>query len=166
MPDEVELPPGEMLRVAMRRWVTGVSVVTSQLNNVAHGMTANSFGSLSLDPPLVTITMAHNTRTFALAQQSGIYAVTVLSHLQQHLAELFAGRVADGGDRMAGLETFTLVTGAPLLLGGIAFVDCRVIYEYPMQHSTLLIGEVLAARVAEEMLPPLIYYNRTFHRVG
>jgi flavin reductase (DIM6/NTAB) family NADH-FMN oxidoreductase RutF len=161
------LPIGEKLRQAMRCWVTGVTVVTSRFEDTAHGMTANSFGSISLEPPLVTITMNNDTRTFALVRRSGIFAVTILSFSQQNLAELFAGRVPDAGNRMAGLDTFPMVTGAPLMSGGLAFVDCQVVHEYPMDRSTLLIGKVVAAQVvpASEPILPLIYYNRTFHKL-
>ena len=162
MQREAPFPPGESLRQAMRRWASGVAVVTSRFEDASHGMTVNSFGSISLDPPLVTVTMNTNTRTYALVQQSGIFAVTVLSRLQQPLAELFAGRVVEDQDRMAGLETFTLVTGAPLLAGGAAFVDCRVLDRYAMPHSTLFIAEALAAQTTGEALPPLVYFNRAF----
>lgn len=166
------LPPGEALRQAMRRWATGVAVVTSRYEETQHGMTVNSFGSISLDPPLVTVTMNNNTRTFQLVKQSGIFAVTVLSHNQQHIAEVFAGRALDPqghevADRFAGLDIFTMQTGAPLFTGGLAFVDCRLVFEYPMPLATLMIGEVVEARphsqnTVEESLDPLIYLNRSF----
>lgn len=146
----------------MRRWASGVAVVTSRFGDASHGMTVNSFGSISLDPPLVTVTMNNDTRTYALVDRSGIFGVTILNRFQQPLAELFAGRAAEGKDRMADLETFTLVTGAPLLAGGAAFVDCRVVHRYAMPHSTLFVAEVLAARAAGGPLPPLVYFNRAF----
>jgi flavin reductase (DIM6/NTAB) family NADH-FMN oxidoreductase RutF len=168
MPSEQNLPLGELLRRAMRRWVTGVAIVTSQYDGVTHGMTVNSFGSISLDPPLVTVTMNQDTRTAYIVQQSSVFAVTVLSAAQQVFAERFAGRVDPEIDRMAGLETFTLETGSPLIVGGMAFVDCRVVHQYPMRFSTLFIGEVLAAQVAPpvEGMAPLVYFNRTFSSLG
>ncbi len=165
MQNSSELPPGEMLRRAMRQWVTGVAIVTSQAGGIRHGMTVNSFGSISLEPPLVTVTMNHNTRTCALVEQSGIFAVTILSNTQQALAELFAGRLGDEHDRMEGVETFKMETGAPLLSGGLAFVDCKVVYQYPMLLSTLFIGEVIAARVDDQDGSPLVYHNRVFLRL-
>src|SRR5512141_1450194 len=117
---EPDLPVGELLRRAMRHWVTGVAIVTSHYAGASHGMTVNSFNSISLEPPVVTVTMNHNTRTSHLVQQSGVFAVTILSARQQPLAELFAGRVDTAADRMAGLDTFTLKTGAPLISGGLA----------------------------------------------
>jgi len=168
MQTEPTFPLGELLRAAMRRWATGVAIVTSQFGGLSHGMTVNSFGSISLDPPLVTVTMHMDTRTCHLVQQSGVFAVTILSTEQQPLAELFAGRIGPDADRMAGLDTFLLVTGAPLIRGGLAFVDCRVVHQYPMHVSTLFIGEVTAAQTAppDAGLNPLIYLNRAFISPG
>lgn len=174
--DESQLPASELLRRAMRCWVTGVAIVTSDHAGHSHGMTVNSFGSISLDPPLVTVTMNNHTRTCDLVLQSGIFAVTVLSQSQQALAELFAGRVDDHGDRMEGLDLFTLVTGAPFIHGGLSYVDCRVVHSYPMKLSTLFIGEALAAQTGDpdpsgESIPlpggaPLVYHNRVFTRLN
>jgi flavin reductase (DIM6/NTAB) family NADH-FMN oxidoreductase RutF len=158
------LPPGEQLRQAMRRWVTGVAIVTSLNAEAVHGMTVNSFGSISLEPPLVTVTMNQDTRTCHLVLQSGVFAVTVLSAGQLPLAERFAGRGDPHIDRLAGLDTFRLVTGAPLVRGGLSFVDCRVVHQHAMPLSMLFIGEVVAAQVAVpgENMVPLVYFNRTF----
>ena len=171
MQTDPPLPTGEMLRLTMRRWVTGVAIVTSHYEEYSHGMTVNSFVSLSLDPPLVGVTMNHETRTFHLVEKSGVFAVTMLSDLQVALAERFAGRGPEPLDRMAGLDAFSLVTGAPLIRGGVAYVDCRVVHQHPLRHATLLIGEVLAARPAVMgpdgvERPPLVYFNRQFNRIG
>lgn len=170
---QTDQPPttGELLRLAMRRWVTGVAIVTSRVEEQTHGMTVNSFTSISLDPPLVSVTMNNETRTFHLVQQSGIFAVTVLSDLQVALAERFAGRGPEPADRMAGLDAFSMVTGAPLIHGGVAYVDCRVVQQYPLRHATLVLGEVVAAQPASKgsegsERPPLVYFNRTFTRLG
>lgn len=149
-------------RQVMRHWVTGVAVVTSAVGEIRHGMTVNSFVSISLSPPLVTVTMNNDTRTFALVTQSGFFAVTILNRSQVEIAERFAGRGPEGVDRMAGIGTFTLRSGAPLISGGSAFLDCRIVHQYEMPLSTLLVGEVLVAQQAEEILPPLVYGNRKF----
>lgn len=159
---DIDLMVGEKLRRCMRHWVTGVAIVTSHSNGISHGMTVNSFVSVSLDPPIVTVTMAHNTRTFSLVEQSGVFGVTILNREQQEIAELFAGKIPEEGDRMTGLDLFTMVTGVPLLQGGTAFVDCRVIHQYAMPLSTLFVGEVLAASESEINMPPLVYHNRNF----
>ena len=169
MQTELNLSPGEALRHAMRHWVTGITIVTSRLDDVAHGMTVNSFNSVSLEPPLVTVTMNNDTRTHQLVTASGVFAVTMLSERQQDLAERFSRRMEPGVDRMADLDTFTLVTGAPLIQGGLAFLDCKVVYTYPGPYSTLFIGEVVAAQSldagpGEDGPHPLLYHNRVFRR--
>lgn len=171
MQTEANFPPSEMLRRAMRQWVTGVSIVTSRLGELTHGMTVNSFISISLDPPLVSMSMNNDTRTHELVDESGFFGVTILSVAQLPLAERFAGRQDASFDRMAGLDTFTLGSGAPLIRGGLAFVDCKVVLRYPTLHSTLFIGEVIAAQVVtpvpgEAELEPLVYHNRAFTRLA
>ncbi len=159
MTDDARNLPGEQLRQAMRRWATGVSIVSSQHEGKRHGMTVNSFVSISLEPPLVSVTLANDTRTFMLVQESGHFGVTILDHAQIDLAEIFAGRVPDGGDRFSGVETYTLQSETPLLVGGLAGLDCKVVHAYTMPNSTLMIGQVQAVNIAGEG-KPLVYFNR------
>lgn len=154
----------DAVRQAMRRWVSGVAVVTSRMDNVCHGMTVNSFTSISLEPPLISLSLANKTRTYGVVVQSGVLALTILSEEQKELADRFAGKVPEEFDRFAGVITFEMVTGAPLIQGGLAFMDCRVVFSYPMPTSTLFIAEVLEARHIESGIP-LIYYNRGYSRL-
>jgi flavin reductase (DIM6/NTAB) family NADH-FMN oxidoreductase RutF len=155
------------LRNAMRRWTTGVSIVTSLWDKVHHGMTVNSFSSVSIDPPIVTVTLAHLTRTYRIVKQSGCFGVTILRVDQKEIADRFAGRIPEDGDRFHGLNLFTLVTGAPLLSDSLAQVDCRTIHEYVMPNSTLFVGQVMAARyVSGKSLDPLVYFNRDYHGIN
>jgi flavin reductase (DIM6/NTAB) family NADH-FMN oxidoreductase RutF len=172
MTEDARNLPGEQLRSAMRNWVTGVSIVSSQIREegqqehvIRHGMTVNSFVSVSLDPPLVTVTLANATRTLGLVKKSGWFGVTILDQEQAYLADIFAGRVPDGADRFIGVETFALTGNVPLIKGGLASLECKVIYEYPMVNSTLIVGEVQAVWLGEGG-DPLLYYNRTYHRLG
>ncbi len=157
-------PTGEDLRRAMRHWTTGVSIVTSVFEQRRHGMTVNSLTSISLNPPIVTVTLAHVTRTYALVRQSGVVGITILSAGQGALSDRFAGKVPEDGDRFEGVETFTMLTGAPLIQGGSAFLDCRVRAAYPLIESTLFLLDVLEARPSED-LQPLVYFNRLYHRL-
>ncbi len=155
---------GEDLRRALRHWVTGVSIVTSQFGDVRHGMTVNSLASVSLEPPVIIFTLQHATRTYELVSQSRIAGITVLGENQVDLSNRFSGKTSDPGDRFAGLETFTWQTGAPLIAGGTAYLDCRVRSVYPLDQSTLFILDVVAARPAADDLP-LVYFNRVYHRL-
>jgi flavin reductase (DIM6/NTAB) family NADH-FMN oxidoreductase RutF len=154
----------DAVRQAMRRWVSGVAVVTSRMGNICHGMTVNSFTSISLEPPLISLSLANKTRTYGLVVQSGILALTFLNEEQKELSDRFAGKVPEEFDRFAGVETFEMLTGAPLIQGGLAFMDCRVVFSYPMPTSTLFIAEVLEARHTETGVP-LLYYNRGYSRL-
>jgi flavin reductase (DIM6/NTAB) family NADH-FMN oxidoreductase RutF len=153
---------GEDLRRTMRHWVTGVSIVSSQFEGVRHGMTVNSLASVSLDPPVVLFTLQHNTRTYRLVTDSGNAGITILSADQAELSDRFAGKVSETADRFEGVETFTWKTGAPLIAGGLAFMDCRVSSTYVMPLSTLFILDVIAARPSEKDRP-LVYFDRVYH---
>jgi len=155
---------GEQLRLAMRHWPTGVTVVTTQMSAQRHGMTVNSFTSISLEPAVVSVTLANDTRTCGLFQKSHILGITILNEDQAEISDRFAGRIPEDSDRFSGLETFTLVTGAPLLAGGLAFIDCRLRASLPLELSTLYLLDVVAAMPSEKTRP-LIYYNREYHQL-
>lgn len=155
---------GEALRIAMRHWTTGVSIVTSVFGLIRHGMTVNSLASASLEPPVVLVTLANATRTHALVIQSGICGITILSSKQAELADRFAGRGPEEADRFHDLALFSLVSGAPLIQNGLAFLDCRVQQAIPMENSTLFLLDVIGARQAEGE-QPLVYFNRGYHRL-
>lgn len=150
----------EGLRVAMRAWTTGVVVVTATYKGERHGMTVSSFTSVSLDPALIIISLQTASRTHELVSQAGTFAVTILSADQKLISERFAGRI-DNTDRFDGLETETLVTGAPLLKGGLAYLDCRVTQSIPSGMNTLFLAEVVAAR-GEAPGQPLVYHDRQY----
>lgn len=154
----------EVLRQAMRYWTTGVTVVTSTFKGTQHGMTVSSFTSVSLNPPQVLISLAENTRTYELVLHSRIFGVTILSEDQQAVSDRFAGRIPDEQDRLSGLETFTLTTGAPLIMGGLAYFDCRVVTTLGSGSHTIFIGEVLQASNGPSG-NPLLYYNRNYGKL-
>ncbi|GAB4488132.1 MAG: flavin reductase family protein [Anaerolineales bacterium] len=155
----------EQLRNAMRQWATGVAIVTATHNGIAHGMTVSSFTSVSLTPPQVLISLAQDTRTHALVRESKFFGVSLLAQGQQDISDRFAGRLPDDQDRLAGLETFTLETGIPLLKGGLAHFDCRVIATFTSGTHSIFIGAVLAAQ-GQPDADPLLYYNRDYRRIA
>lgn len=155
----------EELRAAMRAWTVGVTIVTAAHQGEQHGMTVNSFTSVSLDPPLVIISLQNDTRTCALVRRAEAFGVTVLSSLQADLSDLFAGRLLNSEERMSSVETETLVTGAPLIKGGLAYFDCRVRQSLPAGVNTLFLAEVVAARSYGED-HPLVYHNREYRRLA
>jgi len=152
----------EELREVMRHWVTGVSIVTAELDGKIHGMTVGSFVSISIDPPRIIVTLANQTRTHKMISQVGLFGVTFLTAEQQSVADRFAGVIPDDGDRMDGIEILRLAHNIPVIAEGMGEMVCRVIHRYDMPNSTLFVGEVLEAR-KEDKSTALIYGNRNYH---
>ena len=150
----------EQLRQAMRAWSSGVTVVTASHNGERHGMTVSSFTSVSLEPPLIIISLHTESRTHRLVHAANAFAVSILSADQHDISDRFAGR-ADDGDRFTGLDTETLVTGAPALRGALARLDCRVIQVVSAGMNTIFLAEVAAVRGDGEG-QPLVYHNRRY----
>lgn len=151
-------------RTAMRRWATGVTVVTAQHHRSKHGMTVSSFTSVSLEPPLVFVSLEQDTKTTRLVHASGVFGVSILGEDQQRISDRFAGRIPEVNNRFVGLELFTLKTGAPLLADSLASFDCQVVSTFDAGTHTLFLGEVVALRVGKNM-KPLIYFERDYRTI-
>ncbi len=158
----VNLP--EKLRHVMRRWTAGVTVVTSAYNGVVHGMTVNSFTSISLNPPLISITLANETRTLKMVLDSKIFGVSILGENQIEISDRFAGKILEDGNRFEGVDTFTLENDAPLISNSIGYLNCLAIYVHKLPSSTLILGEVIAAAAGLDE-PPLVYLNRDYRKL-
>jgi flavin reductase (DIM6/NTAB) family NADH-FMN oxidoreductase RutF len=154
----------EELREAMRKWVTGVSVVTVQVDGSLHGMTVGSLVSVSIDPPRIAITLGNQTRTHNMVQQSKEFGVSILGENQQLIAEHFSGMIPDQDERMASVTITRMVNNIPVIDDALGHLACRVVHEYNMPASTLFVGEVLEARTCNNNLP-LVYGNRRYHRL-
>lgn len=170
--DEITMKPdllttaqrADQLRAAMRAWTTGVTIVTASWEGERHGMTVSSFSSISLDPPLIGISLQTASRTHDVVVKAGAFGVTILAVDQQELSERFASGQTTMGERLDGLETEMLVTGAPLLKGGLAYLDCRVTQSIPCGSNTLFLAEVMAVR-GDDHDEPLVYHDRTYRRL-
>jgi flavin reductase (DIM6/NTAB) family NADH-FMN oxidoreductase RutF len=154
----------ESVKSAMRHWVAGVTIVTSFHEGIQHGMTVSSFTSISLVPPMILVSMANDTRTHWLVSISGVFGVTILETNQSDISERFAGRKGDEENRFAGIETETLISGAPFIRGGLAYIDCRVVNRVAAGTSTVFLGEILEARSRQDGVP-LVYSNRTYFKL-
>jgi len=134
------LDPAE-LRQVLGCFVTGVTVVTTlEQGGLPRGFTANSFTSVSLDPPLVLVCIGRRATSHdAFAAGSG-FAVNILSHAQQELSARFASKSAD---KFAGLEWRVGQGGGIVLDGSLAWLDCRLERVIPAGDHSILLGEVL-----------------------
>jgi len=142
------------LRDALGRFATGVTVVTTMTPAGPLGITANSFASVSLRPPLVLWSPARKSQRFPAFEAAGHFAIHVLSAGQQALAERFAAPLAKGWGETAfepGLG------GVPLLAGCAARFECRHEARYEGGDHLIVVGEVL--RLCENDRPPLLFYR-------
>jgi flavin reductase (DIM6/NTAB) family NADH-FMN oxidoreductase RutF len=155
----------EQLRHAMRAWTTGVTVVTAMHAGQQYGMTVNSFTSISLEPPLVSLTLKKLTHTHDLVEKSGEFAVTILASDQKELSDRFAGKHPEIKDRFEGVSTETLSINAPLIKGGIAYFNCRVVNSIPIGENTLFVAEVISVQ-GEGTGEPLVYHNRVYWKLA
>lgn len=151
----------------MRQWASGIGIATTAVEGVRYGLTVSSFTSVSIYPPIVLISVHKEAQAHDPLLQAGVFGVTLLSTDQQRLSERFAGRMDPDKDRFDGLESFELITGSPLLPGGLAFFDCRLIGTYDTETTTVMFGEVVAARTAKDEADrePLLYFDRWYRRL-
>jgi flavin reductase (DIM6/NTAB) family NADH-FMN oxidoreductase RutF len=160
-------PLGEALRGAMRRWASGVTVVTAAHGGRRAGMTVSAFFSASLEPPAVVVSLHAGVETLALLRESGTFAVSVLAEGQDAASGRFAGYgLPPGADRFEGSPVSPRTTGAPVLDDAIAWIDCRVAALHPAGTHVLVVGEVVAAGSPGEGARPLVYYDRAYRRLA
>jgi flavin reductase (DIM6/NTAB) family NADH-FMN oxidoreductase RutF len=153
--------------VAMRRvlghFATGVTVVTAQDGEGPVGMVANSFTSVSLEPPLVLFCAGVESETWPRVRAAERFCVNVLAHDQRELAVSFARK---GTDRYQGVELIERGEGPPRLAGAIAHIECEIHAEHPAGDHTIVVGAVRELAVADEgaepLREPLIFYRGGF----
>ena len=141
----------------MRQWASGVTIATMQADGFAHGLTVSGFVGLSLEPPLVLISIGQELYSHDLLGKSQAFAVNFLRADQQALSDKFAGRWGDV-DRFSGVLSHTAATGAPVLDDCAAWLDCRVVSTYQAGNHAIYIGDVVASGVNGESTP-LLYLN-------
>lgn len=147
----------EVFRAAMSQLASGVAVISMRVDGEDHGFTATSFTSLSLDPMLVLVCVVKAQRSHRQLELAGHYAVSVLAANQRELGVRFAE--AEPETRFDGLQVSRASTGAPILQGCLAWLDCRVREVLPGGDHSIFIGEVLAAGATAND-DALIYHNR------
>ena len=140
-------------RAALGTFTTGVTIVTTQHEGVDVGLTANSFNSVSLDPPMVLWSLARTSGSLAAFLGAEHFAVHVLAADQEPLSNRFATRSAD---RFAGLAVDRGRGGVPLLAGCAARFQCRTAFRHDGGDHEIFIGEVLDFEHSERT--PLVYH--------
>ena len=148
------------LKNTFARFVTGITIVSCQPEGQdvePIGLTVNSFTSVSLNPPLVLWCIDKSSSVFDAFATSDNYAVTVLKSDQAALSGRFA---TPGQHAFEGLETETMVTGAPVLTDRLAALDCRVEARHEAGDHMILIGRVVEIDYSDQA--PLMYVGRSY----
>jgi len=150
-------------RATMARFASGVTVVTTTLDQTYFGLTVSAFCSVSLTPPLVLVSLDFTSQTFPIIRQSGVFAVNVLAQDQEALALRFASKDLQR-KTFADIPLRAGETGAPLFEESLACIECRLVAMYPAGDHALMLGEVVHLDASADRVSkaPLLYYRSSF----
>jgi len=154
-------------RRVVGRYATGVTVITTVLpDGERHAITCNSFTSVSLDPLLVLFCAEKVARFHEAVLETGTWAVSVLSTEHERASRHFArrGRELSGQFATVPVDAGPL-TGAPVLHGALATLECRTVSTTDAGDHTVVLGEVLGASVPAPQADPLLYYQGGYRAV-
>jgi len=149
------------LRKVMGHFATGVTVVTTHDGaGRCYGLTANAVCSVSLDPPLVLVCVDKRAESHPAFGLSQAFVVNILADEQEQMSRHFA---VSGGDKFVDLPCRNGGTGAPILEGALAHVECRVVATHDAGDHTIYIGEVESADSRDGH--PLLFFRGKYHQL-
>jgi flavin reductase (DIM6/NTAB) family NADH-FMN oxidoreductase RutF len=153
-------------RKAMGGFATGVTIITLDLDGEVHGMTANAFASVSLDPLLVLVCVDHRTKTHAHLHSKKRFGINVLSQDQWAISEYYArpARTHEHAEEEAGARFDRTKHGTPMLHGALAYLECRLHSAEEAGDHTIFIAEVEDVVVREG--EPLLFFRGKYRKVG
>jgi flavin reductase (DIM6/NTAB) family NADH-FMN oxidoreductase RutF len=140
-----------------------VAIVTAAAGDRVHGMTVSAFASVSLAPPLVLVCADKTSHTLELMEAGRVFAVNVLAAGQQPLSNRFASK-KDEHRRFEGVAWRRGATGAPLLEGTVAALDCRVVAAHDAGDHVIYVGQVEGAEVHGG--EPLLYHAGSYRELA
>jgi flavin reductase (DIM6/NTAB) family NADH-FMN oxidoreductase RutF len=153
-------------RKAMGAFATGVTIITVDLDGEVHGMTANAFTSVSLDPMLVLVCVDHSTRTHAHLHTKKRFGINVLCEDQRAISDYYARaeRSHEHAEAEAGARFDRTRHGTPMLNGALAYLECRLQSAEEAGDHTIFIAEVEDVVLREG--DPLLFFRGKYRTVG
>jgi flavin reductase (DIM6/NTAB) family NADH-FMN oxidoreductase RutF len=153
-------------RKAMGCFATGVTIITLDLESEVHGMTANAFASVSLDPLLVLVCVDQRAATHAHLQARKRFGINVLCADQRIISDYYARptRTHDQAEIEVGARFDRTAQGTPMLRGALAYLECQLHSAAAAGDHTIFIGEVEDAVVREG--EPLLFFRGKYRKVG
>lgn len=180
----------DFFRQVMGQFVTGVTVVTTRSEDGLAGLTVNSFTSVSLDPPLVLICVDLRSQALPFIRKSGTFVVNILTSKQEGLSRCFATTSLERYEHFCHASYHTAATGSPVLDDALAFLDTRIVAEYPGGDHVIFLSQVVAigtdgkvefateadkshcslleceGKVASDNKMPLAYYRAQYRHIA
>jgi flavin reductase (DIM6/NTAB) family NADH-FMN oxidoreductase RutF len=148
----------------MGLFATGVTVITTRVNDGIHGMTASSVAPVSLDPLLLLVSIARGTRMYSIIHQAGTFAINILSEQQEELSRHFAG--AETGAPPASLHFEPEPDhGAPFIRDTLAAIRCQIEREVDVGDHVIVLGRVVQLRQGAPA-SPLIYFGGRYRSLA
>lgn len=148
---------GEQFRHVLGHLPTGVTIISAHGAEGPVGMAVNSFGSVSLDPPLVLVCPATSSTTWPTIRKAGAFCANVMAGHHEELCRQFA---RTDGDRFAGVAWSSLRTG-PGLDEAVAWVECRIEAEHVAGDHEIVVAEVTATEARSE-ISPLVFFRGSY----
>ena len=146
-------------REVLGHFATGITIVTALEEGVPVGFSCQSFAALSLDPPMVILAPAKSSTSWPRIAEAGAFAVNILAEHQEAICLNFA---VSGGDKFDGVAWTAGTTGAPLIKGSLATIECTLGAIYEGGDHELVTGHVVAMEVGSGS--PLLFYRSGFGR--
>ncbi len=161
----MSLDPAEF-RKAMGCFATGVTIITLDLDGEVHGMTANAFASVSLDPLLVLVCVDHTARTHAHLHAKKRFGVNILAENQRAISQYYArpARTHDSAEEDAGALFDRTAKGTPMLHAALAYLECRLQSAEDAGDHTIFIAEVEDVVVRKG--DPLLFFHGQYRGIG
>lgn len=157
----VREPPIDAFKGAMRRFASGVGVITAGQGDNRRGLTATAISSVTMDPPTILVCVNKNGEAHRAIEQDGAFCVNILASDGEGAALDFAGQTGRAGaERFIPFSWSTLTTGAPALDGALANIDCEITERVETTSHTVFFGRVLDVRLSDGA--PLVHFDRKF----
>jgi flavin reductase (DIM6/NTAB) family NADH-FMN oxidoreductase RutF len=160
--EQIYRPDADEFRAVLGQFATGVTIITAVDGDEPVGVAANSFTSVSLDPPLVLFCVARTSSTWPRIEQARKFAVNILGEHQEELSGLFAKK---GADRFGHTDWHLGVGGSPVLHDTLAYLDCEFWNEYDGGDHIIVVGRVLDLGLHSDA-GPLLFFRGKYGRIA
>jgi len=158
--DTVALDAREF-RNTLSQFCSGVVIATGCFDGTPAGFAAQSFSSVSLDPPLVALCPSKTSSSWPRLRESGSFCINILAADQQPVCDIFA---RSGGEKFSALAWRPGVTGSPILEGVLAYVDCDLVAEHDAGDHTVVLGRARDIRIIDAVGAPLLFFRGAYGR--